>query len=105
MKFSKLDRYITIRRNTPTRDSLGEAIDAWSEFACCFAQRLPRSGREFFQASKVVNESRVYFLTRHVEGISPQMQVVDGSKTYEITDVLYSEKRNESVQIECKEVV
>lgn len=102
MKFSKLDRYITIKRNTPTQDALGEAVNVWADFVSCFAQRLSRPGREFFQASKVVNESRVYFMIRHVEGITAQMQVVDGDDTYEITDVLYSERRNESIQLEAK---
>lgn len=105
MNFAKLDRQIVLRRNTPSQDALGEVVNVWSDFLSCFAQRLSRPGREFFSSSKVVNESRVYFVIRHAEGIDPQQQVVDGEKTYEITDVLYSDKRGESIQLECKEIV
>lgn len=103
MKFAKLDRYITIRRNTPTQDAIGEAADVWTDFLSCFAHRTSRPGREFFQSTRVVNEARTYFVIRHTAAaISPQMQIVDGAARYEITDVLYSDKRGESIQLECK---
>jgi len=105
MKFAQLDRYITVQTNTPAQDSLGEVVDGWTDFVSCFAQRTSRPGREYFQASKVTNESLFYYLIRHNEGITAQMQIVDGTKTYQITDVMYSEKRNESMQLACKEVV
>lgn len=105
MDFSKLDRYITIQQATLTQDEVNEALPTWAPFVSCFAQRSSRPGREFIEAGRTVSESRVYFIIRHQDGITAQMRILDGNQTFEILDVRYSDKRGDSIQLDCREIV
>src|SRR5688500_17276544 len=103
MDFSQLDQRISIKQATNTLDALGEAVATWNTLIECYSKQTSRPGKEYFQAGRVFNERNDYFLIRHRSGITPTMRVFTSDGTaYEITDILTSDKRGESMTLVTK---
>jgi SPP1 family predicted phage head-tail adaptor len=96
-----LDTLITIQSRTVTQNSVGEAVETWTDTAYMHAHKSSRSGREFYSASRTVAEDAVFFTIRHMDGLDSTMRVLHGADTYNITAVRYSEKRRESIELQC----
>ena len=83
----RLDRRITIQQNTPTRDSVGQSIDSWADLATVWAEVVPVSGSESFQAKQVGAEAVAKFRIRYRSDVLRKMRVVYDSDNYDIADI------------------
>ncbi|MGJ5817042.1 phage head closure protein [Paludibaculum fermentans] len=99
-----LDTLITIQSRTVSQNQIGEAVDTWADTAHTYAHKSSRSGREFYSASRTVAEDAVFFTIRHMDGLDSTMRVLHGSDAYDITAIRYSEKRRESIELQCRKV-
>jgi SPP1 family predicted phage head-tail adaptor len=97
-----LDTLITIQSRTVAQNTVGEAVETWNDLASTYAHKSSRSGREFYSASRTVAEDAVFFLIRHMDGLDSTMRVIHGADTYDITAIRYSEKRRESIELQCR---
>ncbi len=82
----RLDRRIAIQQNTPTQDSAGQPIDSWADLATVWAEVVPVSGSETFQAKQVGAEAVAKFRIRYRSDIVRKMRVVYDSDNYDISD-------------------
>lgn len=103
MRAGKLRHTITIEQNTPTQNSYGEPVDAWSTFATVRAQVEPISGREYFDAQKVDADVDYRVRIRYLSGVTNEMRIVYGSKQLDIESVLNIGERDREIHIMCKE--
>lgn len=97
-----LDTLISIQSKTTTPNDIGEAVEVWTDIAYVHAHKSSRSGREFYSASRIVAEDAVFFTIRHIDNLTSAMRIVHGADTYDITSIRYSEKRRESIEIQCR---
>jgi SPP1 family predicted phage head-tail adaptor len=75
------------------------------EFATAWASIEPLNGREFFAAQQVNAEVTARIRLRYLPGVTRQMQVKFGSRTFAIESVINVEERNRELQLMVKEVV
>jgi SPP1 family predicted phage head-tail adaptor len=104
MKAGKLRHSIIIQTRTDTADSYGEPIPAWSTFLETWASIDPISGREFFSSKEVKSEVSHKVRIRWAEGITTQMRVLFGTRTFDIESVINIEERDRELLLMCVEV-
>lgn len=94
MQAGKLDRRIDIEQRTLTKNAYGEETETWSVWATVWAQKRPKTGREYFEAQQERAESEVVWRIRHRTGIKVgEMRVNDGTHTYDIESVIEMGRR------------
>jgi SPP1 family predicted phage head-tail adaptor len=104
MKIAQMDRQVIIQTSTSTLGRLGKEELTWTTFATVWSQRTSRPSREFYEAGRVVTDQQFYYTIRHLDGINVKMRLLDGSDTFEIEEVKYSDKRNSFIQLTCRKV-
>jgi len=88
MKSGRLRDRITIQTYTDSLNSYGELVKTWATFATVFAEITPISGREYLQSEQVRGEISHRIRIRYLAGILDKMQIVHGSRTFQIVAVL-----------------
>ena len=87
MRAGKLDRRITIRRYTTTRNDFGEDIRAWSDVATVWAQQRPNRGAERFAAQQIVGSRVLTFHIRYRADLTTADRIYYNDREYNIVDV------------------
>lgn len=105
MTAGELNHRITIKQSTPTRDSYGQSVIAWSDVGALWAGVITTGGGEFYAAQKKNAETTALFTVRYTTAIDTKMQIVYGGKTYEILDINDVNGANVELQISAKAVV
>lgn len=97
MKSGALRHRLTIQKVTEERDSLGQAIETWSQFAVVYGSIEPMSGRERFLAAQTHAEATYRSRIRWIAGLTPKMRISFGEKIYHITYIADDGRRRELV--------
>ncbi len=106
MRAGELNKRITIQtKGTPTRDSFGAEVIAWSTFATVWAAVEPLSGREYLAAQQATATVDTRIRIRYFAGVLPEMRIVYGSRTFEIVSVINVKEVGRELQIMCREIV
>lgn len=103
MKAEKMRHRITFQVPSDAKDVLGGYSDSWTDAITVWAQISPVSGREYsgqVQGNAVTH--KIY--CRYLKGISPQLRVKFGERTFRIISVLNWEERNKGLTIMCEEI-
>lgn len=105
MRIGNLRSYLTIQNVTESFDENLELILSWGTFANVWGEYTPLVGREYY-ASKVVNaEVTGTVRIRYLAGVTPEMRIIDGTKTYGIEAVINIDNKNEELVLLVKEVL
>lgn len=90
MRAGRLDRRITLERNTPTQNSSGEEIEAWSVLATVWAETRPMRGAETFNAQQFLGKTPMTFRIRwstRVKVLNVEDRIVFDGRQYNILDI------------------
>jgi SPP1 family predicted phage head-tail adaptor len=104
MRAGNLRNYVTIQSATESFDGNGELILTWATFASVWAEVTPLVGREYFASKQVNAEVTGKVRIRYLAGVTSEMRIIDGTKTYQIEAVMNIENRNEELVLLVKEV-
>ena len=89
MSASDMDRRITIQQPVVSKDGYGEPIITnWTPVATVWAQVIPVSGREYFDAAAARAEKLTRFRIWWRSGITETMRVVYDDRNYDIRSVV-----------------
>lgn len=105
MKIGKMNRRITIRSKTVTKDTEGITQNVWSTVATVWAWVEPLRGKEYFEAAATNAENTVRFHIRYMSGLTSKMQVLYESRLFNINSVIDIDERHREMQLICTEVV
>lgn len=101
----RLDERITIQAVTVSQGDYGQAVEAWADVCTVFAHKKELNGTEKLTNEKEAATSRVEFVIRYRENITPSNRVLSGSRVYDITSVKEGTiARRDSLTILCQEV-
>ena len=87
MKAGKLDRRITIKVKTATRDSYGAEIIGYTTLDTVWAEVMPLSGREYFVAAQFVPEAQLKIRIRFREDFDETAKITYKSTDYDILHI------------------
>lgn len=104
MRAGRLRNLATIQSNAPTRSSSGEAVEAWSAFVASWWCEITQvSGGESFRGRQVHANADSVASGRYVAGVTPQMRLTHGGRTYQILSVNNLEKRGRELRLDLRE--
>lgn len=88
MRAGRLRTTARIEQNTPTRSDSGEAISAWSTFITTWpCELVGAGGGEAFRGRQTHASADHVAIGRYASGVTAQMRVVVGSRTFDILRV------------------
>jgi SPP1 family predicted phage head-tail adaptor len=100
-----LNERITLQKPTITRGTDGSETITYATEKTIRAERMKRSGKEFYAAQKVNAEVTELFKTWYRSGMDNRWRVVYGNRTLEIVDIDDLGKRDGEMILRCKEVI
>jgi SPP1 family predicted phage head-tail adaptor len=104
MKIGELRHRVVLQQKTVTEDALKQQSETWVDVTTVWAAIEPLSGREYFAAKQVNAEVSVRITIRYRKGVTPDMRVVFGNRTFEVLSVIDPKERRESLILMCREV-
>lgn len=99
MRAGTLRHLIVIQEPTETKDSQGQPIKSWAEYATVHANVLPLRGREYFDAEQINAETTTRFIIRYIPGITEKMRVSYDSKLYNIKAIINTGERDRMIEL------
>lgn len=102
-----LRKRITLQRRNATLDAAGASIPSWQDVGTYWAAIAPLSGREL-QAAQSVQSSITHEVTlRWLGGTvpDPTMQIVYGTRKFNINAVINQDERNRTLTLSCTEII
>lgn len=105
MNPGKLRHRITLQEYREILDQYGTPIDqGWQDVATVWASVEPIQGREYIQLQNTQSELTTRIRIRYRSGVKPAMQVLYGTRVFDIQSVIDPEERHIELQLLCKEV-
>lgn len=84
MRAGRLDRRITLLRQTETQGADGAPIRTWSEVGKVWAEVVPVGGKERLQAPQTIAEQTARIRIRYRAGVDVQMRIEHAGLLWEI---------------------
>ena len=90
----------------PSRDSFGDTIKGYANWATVWAAVEPLTGNERFQSVEAQDLASVNYRIRirHREGVNHQMRVFWKGRTFDIKAVIPLEERQREMHLLCEEL-
>lgn len=104
MRAGALKHRIEIQSREISRDEYGEPNGTWKRYATVWAAINTKMGREFFEADKVVGETKDVFEIRYMEGIDRAMRILYRGKIYQVEAISNFKELNTNIFILTKVV-
>lgn len=98
----KLNRRVTIKQQSTTRDALGQPLTVWSEVATVWSNILHPRGAEVIRGDRDVSIVQASIRIRYRTDVTAAMRVYYGSLVYEIKAVLRDEVSRINVDLVCE---
>ena len=105
MRAGKLRCRLEIQQAIETQGATGEMAVVWSTFATVWGSVEPLRGREFFAAKEQQAQVDTRIRIRYLAGVTPKMQVLDGTRIFLIYSVIDPESRHQEMQLMAQEIV
>jgi SPP1 family predicted phage head-tail adaptor len=104
----ELRHQITIQQWSSVRSAIGEASDSFSDYKADIWAKIESAGaNEFYRSRKLQGEGSHVVTIRYDDAPSTEikMQVVFGSRNFDIQGVLNVEERNVWLVLLCRELI
>lgn len=106
MRAGKLRHRITLQRNEPVRNSIGDPIPHWVDYATVNAEVAPLKGREFFDAQQITSELTTRVRIRWLKGVKAEHRIVFNGRTLEIASPpINVDEKNWELVLMCRELI
>ncbi len=97
---------VSILKNTPTQNAVGESVDSFAPIASVRASIVGAKGSGEVMIGSQVNARARYVVTmRYFAGLSTEHRLQYGTKTFDINDVNDVEERHRKMVLACSELV
>ena len=104
MRSGKLRDVITIQSRSQTKDSIGQPVVTWVDFAAnIYARITSKQVREEEVAQSLRNPQRFEIEARYVAGTDATMRVVFGTRIFNILGVDNLNMRGREMLLTCEE--
>ena len=106
MDIALLNRRITIQRNTPYSDAIGNHLLRWEDYYCCACTVSGESGKEDEVAGLTVDGVNINFTLRWCDAASvitnTGFRVLFDGAVYDILAVDHMSYKRKSIKLRCQ---
>lgn len=100
----RMHKRIKIMQPTTARDESGELLppvlfaERW-----CYIDKM--TGQQFYRAQQFTSEANNQIVIRYLKGVTPNMTLVFGDRSFEILYVVNENERNIRLTLYCREIL
>lgn len=94
-----------LKSPTHTSDGMGGVTTTWGTATVCWGSMEPLRGREWVESGLENSEITARWRMRYYSGITPDMRLYFGDRTFEIVSVINPAERNKELELMLKELV
>ena len=105
MRAGWLRHRITIQEPTQVQSTSGQMNPGWSDYPAAWASIEPLPGREYMEGRQAQASVHYRIRMRYQDDITADMQVVFGSRTFQIVSVINVIEGNRELNLMCRENV
>jgi SPP1 family predicted phage head-tail adaptor len=105
MRAGQLDRRITLRGKSTTKNSFGEDVVTWSDIATVWARWIPKNGTERWASQMIIDSADGGFEIRHRTDLDALDEVVFESNAYRVIGQPTEIGRREGLLIQVARIV
>ena len=105
MRAGSLNKKVLFQVATGASNDFGEPTNSWSDFATAYVSIVPLRGKEYFSSKGVKSEVSHKIELRFMPGVTTDMKIVYGSRTFEIESAINVREQNRTLEIMATEVV
>lgn len=102
MRAGRLRNKVTIQKYTDATSSYGGGSGTWSDVCTVRASIESLSTNELFSSQQENNILAAKIRIRYRDDLKPDMRVVHGDDTYDITGILHDERKREMTLMAVK---
>jgi head-tail adaptor len=103
LRLGNMRNLATIEQNTPSQDTIGGTVDSWSTFSTWWCELSHVKGGEAFRGRAVHAAADSLAVGRYLPGVTAQMRVVLGSRTFEILGLDDVDNRGIELRLDLRE--
>jgi len=96
---------VTLQQMQEGYDEAGQPIEGWTDIATVWAGVEPLRGQEFMAAGAMGASLTTRIRIRYLQGVTPAMRVLYGTRAYNINAVIDPEERHREMQLMCTELL
>jgi SPP1 family predicted phage head-tail adaptor len=104
MRAGALRHRVEIQSRSMSLSDTGSPSYTWSRHARAYADIQPNTGRESEIASEIAAVQTHLVRIRYVQGVTPRMRILWGTRTFDINSVVNVGERGRELQLLCTEV-
>ena len=104
MRAGELRHRITLQKNNPAPNSIGEAVDTWTDLATVWAAIEPLSGNRLFQAQQANSEIQGVVRIRYRSDVLATMRIVHIARYFQVLSIIDTEERHQELHLFYKEL-
>lgn len=108
MKIGQWRERILIQKNNITKDKTGNQKNVWVDYYSCYAYVNNLSGREYWEAAQVNQETSLYFIVRYCRELesmdSTLYRIVFKGEVYNITFVDCMQYQKKTIKLRAEKV-
>lgn len=105
MRAGTLDRRITLRTKSTTKNGFGEDVVTWTDVATVWARWIPKNGTERWASQMVIDSADGAFEIRHRTDVDALDEVLFESQQYRVIGQPTEIGRREGLLIQVSRVV
>lgn len=88
IRAGRMDQRVTFQSKAVTRNSIGEEVVTWGDFATVWAEIVPIRGKEFFAAAQMQQTVDLRMRIRNLSGLTGDMRAMWLGDPYDIVSVI-----------------
>lgn len=96
---------VEIQAPAKSYDSEGQQLTTWTTVATVWAEIIPLTGREYFQAKAVNAEITHRVVMRYRRGMKTTWRLLYGARALEIISIADAEENHVESELLCREVI
>jgi SPP1 family predicted phage head-tail adaptor len=104
-ELGKMRHFITINKMLDSLSASGAVTETASTYATAYAEIIPLSGSEDYEAMGISADVVYRIRTRYIAGVTPKMQITWDGRTFTISSVRNIDEMNRWMVFECVEDV
>lgn len=105
MRAGKLDRRITLRAKSTTKNSFGEDVVTWTDVATVWAEWLPKGGSERWASQRVIDTADGAFQIRYRSDVDALDEVLFDGAQYRVLGQPQELGRRQALLIQVQRLV
>ena len=105
MRAGRLRHRITIQKAYKDKNTMGERVESYADWATIWGSIEPNSGKKYYEAKQANSEVQGTIVIRYRTGVLPTMRVKYGNRYFKIISIVQPRENKRELHVLYKEAL